>query len=1351
MKTKLTILATLLLASTTLLAAQDTTADDRMLRWADDLLSAKRELLRQAGEAYTFKPVSTLTIKLGQEPQSISVDVSGIDNLVLQTDAKGKMDRLPVVIGDPVLTGLDGKRIPLSSLTPANAKLLTGRFSTDKDLSGKPLSVKGKTYAAGVQFRTDIDVVFKLDGKFKMLDLQAGADVFKNKSNVPVKLKFNDRFRQDAEQRLDKITEVYPELATVTSGLGMEWIFDRGSARELAFLGTTLKQLNESGRQFSENAGKLSQAPDSKAILSQIAELNSFSNAFKLRKMQLDLVNPESLGRALMDLAKEHPGTFPDLARLEAEVKALPARIAALKQDFTAQSANAIADYEKIYGLQREILLRNPVLDFDKILLIKRLVRPVQTVQGSLGFPVNYMGTSDIPGTGWDNQIATLEYRKKDAEPACIFKPAKTEFICDMNLHFDADRMLLSMPNEKKIWQVFELKTDGTGLRQVISDIGNDNDIHNYDACYLPSGKIIYTSTAPMVSVPCLGGGSKVANIFLFNPADNSRRQLCFDQEHNWCPRVMNDGRVLYLRWEYSDIPHSNSRRLFTMNPDGTGQLAYYGSNSYWPNGVFFAKPIPNHPTKVVGIVTGHHGSPRMGEMVIFDPAKGTAEADGVVQRIPGFGKKVEPVVADALVDRSWPKFLHPYPLSDKYFLVSCKPTPDAQWGVYLVDIFDNLLPLKEIPGQALFEPVPLRKQSVPPVISERVDLKRDDAVVYIQNIYYGPGLKGIPKGTVKSLRILSYTFSYHGTGGLHGVLGIDGPWDIKRVLGVVPVYEDGSASFRIPANRPVALQPLDKDGKALQIMRSWFVGMPGETVSCVGCHENRNDTPMPNASVASTQTPMDLSTWCEDKTYGFSFANEIQPVLDKYCIGCHDGSKQAKGGIDLRGDVMIKDYSSKHPGNGSYIEGIAGKFSIAYADLYSFVRGSGIESDMRLLTPMEFHADSTALMQMLRKGHSNVTLDKASMEKLITWIDVNRPYHGTWSAVVGDTAVQKEGRRAELRKRYANVDENHEEKPKAGERQHVVMPGKRNEPDKTVPSLQGWPLAADAAQAEQAKLGGTSKEIDLGAGIKMVFRRIPAGSFVMGSNAGHRDELPQTVVRIEKPFWIGEAEVSNRQYVQFDATHDSRREDRHGYQFGQLCYQANEPDQPAVRVAWREAKAFCDWLSQKARARAVLPSEAQWEYACRAGSATPFSFGAVDADYTKHANLGDQRLAEFACDPYRYRVPIPNSSRYDAYIPRDDRFNDGGFISEPVKKYQPNPWGLYDTHGNVWEWTRSEYRPYPYKAEDGRESDTIGAERVARGGSWFDRPKIATASYRLPYCDYQRVYNVGFRVVLEE
>ncbi len=257
-----------------------------------------------------------------------------------------------------------------------------------------------------------------------------------------------------------------------------------------------------------------------------------------------------------------------------------------------------------------------------------------------------------------------------------------------------------------------------------------------------------------------------------------------------------------------------------------------------------------------------------------------------------------------------------------------------------------------------------------------------------------------------------------------------------------------------------------------------------------------------------------------------------------------------------------------------------------------------------------------------------------------------------------------------------------------------------------------------------------------------------------MGSTAGSPDEQPRAVAEV-KPFWMARVETSNRQFRQFQPEHDSRTEDRHGYQFGCLGYDENQPDQPAVRVSWREAAAFCDWLSARTGLRIALPTEAQWEWACRAGHATPFWFGGLGADYSRFANLGDRRLREFAADTaldnYTAARPMVNPNRYDDWIPRDDRFDDGGLITEPVGRYQASPWGLQDMHGNVWEWTRSAHAPYPYR-DDPRNRERPGAaDRVVRGGSWYDRPQRCTASYRLAYPEWQKVFNVGFRVICED
>jgi formylglycine-generating enzyme required for sulfatase activity len=1058
-------------------------------------------------------------------------------------------------------------------------------------------------------------------------------------------------------------------------------------------------------------------------------------------------VDIEAFRRALVDLTETFGAEYPQgpayLARLdELEKAAGQARSAAEKGDAPARE-QLKSIQERLVALRREALLANPLMDFDRLLLVKR-----GNKSPALGLPRNWQSNCSLPRKGYDDSIEVLSPVRPDGELTTLFKPEKGVFVGDVDLDFDAGRMLFSMPGSNDRWQVFEILCDGTGLRQLT---GEEPDVDSYDACYLPDGRVLFTSTACFIGVPCVFGSSHVANLYVMDADGRNIRQLCFDQEHDWCPTVMNNGRVLYSRWEYADTPHANTRLLFHMNPDGTGQMEYYGSNSYWPNSIFYARPVPNHPTQVVAVIGGHHDNPRMGELVLFDPALGRRETDGVVQRIPGYGKKVEPIISDGLTRSSWPKFLHPYPLSDKYFLVASKPAPQSEWGIYLADVFDNLVLVKETPGSAMLEPIPLRATPRPPVIPDKVDLASRDAMVYLPDVYAGDGLKGIPRGKVKGLRVFTYHFAYQGMGGLLGVVGMDGPWDIKRVLGTVPVYEDGSAKFRLPANVPVSLQPLDAEGKAVQLMRSWMTAMPGEVVQCAGCHEPQNTAPIRQETIAMGKPPVEIAPWY-GPLRGFSYPREVQPVVDRYCVACHDGRPSSEGGAspDLRGDVKIADWAQVTPGRGG---DRGGKFSVGYYELSRYVRRPGIESNYHLLTPMEYHADTTELVQLLKKGHHDVELDAEAWNRLITWIDLNCPYHGTWGEEIADPGTQRQ-RRRELLLKYGGVDDD----PEAVPEQEVVS----NDREPSPPALLDKPAVApvacpdwlfDEAEAKQRQAAAgpaTSRSVTLGEGVALNLTLIPAGEFVMGSAGGEPDEHPLARVAVRRPFWMGTCEVTNAQYVRFDPSHDSRVESKNTYQFGIHGYPMNRPEQPVVRVSWQEAMAYCRWLSEVTGQQFSLPTEAQWEYACRAGTASPMFFGDLDSDFSPFANLADAKMTEFASDPYTVDTPLKNPAKYDDWIPKDARFNDGSLLSVAPATYRPNAWGLFDMHGNVAEWTRTGYRPYPVAAEDDAADPAGELRKVVRGGSWRDRPLRATSSFRLSYPPYEKVYNVGFRVVCE-
>ena len=1039
-------------------------------------------------------------------------------------------------------------------------------------------------------------------------------------------------------------------------------------------------------------------------------------------EVQVQRADFEAVCLAVDDLRQAYGAAYALSAEEQAELQRAKAESPALRDAASRCDAQAETQLTGWIALARKALLANPLLDFDTLLVIKRSEK-------QLGLPQNWESNSTLPMSGFDNELDLLS-PIADGTMTTLYRPAKDVFLGDVDLHFDADRLLFSMPGDNGRWQLHEMTLADKAVRQL--PLITEPDVDNYDACYLPDGNILFTSTAPFTGVPCVTGSSHVSNIYRYDRATGAIRQLSFGQDHDWCPTVLNNGRILYLRWEYSDLPHFVSRILFHMNPDGTSQMEYYGSNSYWPNAMFYARPIPNQPTMFCAIVGGHHDVPRMGELVLFDPARGRTEADGVIQRIPGRGRKVEPVIHDGLVGASWPKFLHPWPLSDKYFIVSAKPAPDSRWGVYLVDVFDNMTLLKELDGYALLEPVPLRAVPKPPVIPDKVDLTRDDATVYMSDVYTGPGLKDVPRGTVKQLRLFTYHFAYHGVGGQINRVGLDGPWDIKRIVGTVPVEPDGSVYFRVPANTPLSMQPLDEKGQALQLMRSWMTAMPGEMLSCAGCHEKQNTPPPAKASIAARRAPSEITPWYGPER-GFSFRREVQPVLDRHCAGCHDGTKPALPDFRDLPDVHTTANDAGY-NNGTH-------FPPSYLALRRYVHGPTMESDIHLLSPMDFHASTMELTQRLRVGHHGVALEPEAWDRLITWIDLNTPAHGTWHEIVGmDKIANQRDRRRAMAAKYApnraiDPEEILDLAPFAGA--PPVVPAVF--PD-TAPLAEPITPPPSAATPD-----GVRRAVDLG-GVTLDLVSLPAGAFRMGQEDGFPDEAPVADVSIAEPFWMGATEVTNEQYTRFDPTQDSRIENGDFLQFSveERGYPLNEPKQPVARVSWNEAMAFCAWLSARTGESFTLPDEAQWEYACRAGTATPLWYGTVDADFSGTANLADHCLFKVdTFDPWK----LPSGAIHP-WRPAIDTVDDGHRVSAPAGSYAANPWGLFDMHGNVAEWTRSAHHPYPWHADDGRNEPAGQDDRVARGGSWYDRPQRARSAFRQHYAPWQRVFDVGFRVV---
>ncbi|MGD0089481.1 MAG: SUMF1/EgtB/PvdO family nonheme iron enzyme [Planctomycetota bacterium] len=1334
---------------------------------AEQDAARKRDEAKQADPLLKqFTPLE-VTVKSGEPVRQVKLPVAMLKSLFIRAHSHG---------GQPLLAearfeGKDGKAIPWD-------KVRMGQQWGDKHFHGadKPVTLDGRE-TKNYRRWPNTEAEFLLDGKYETFVAWVG--LAEGKKDASITFSFDcaswyalrEADAQDRQKTWELVWRDFGQwdkanrVAIADPERILERNWNPGDVKSLAS-----RYAGKCQGDWRTAADKLARAVNTPEDLAKVRDC--FYRTLRAKEVQRHLAgfNTEAMLRAINDLGETHPGRY-QAAKYRACATAFAERKQALVDGLNAGKDEALTEAETTAATLREAMLANPLFDFEKLLVLKRSFKE-GTARHVMGAACGLIGLNahtndDIPHTGWDNEAGVLSSLRGTPEYKRLYKTDGAKIMRDLDLEFDGGRIMFSSIGANDRWALFEMRSDGSGLKQLTPPDVPDVDF--FDSCYLPDGRIVTASTAGYQGLPCENGGKPMVNLYLFDPERQSIRQLTFEQDSDWHPSVMNDGRVLYLRWEYTDIMHYYSRRLFCMNPDGTSQMDYYGTGSMFPPAFKFARSIPGHPSKVVGVISGHHDFPEHGRLAIIDPRlartypfrfrpktkewgkEGSyinaipdvlpAEKTGFVQEIPGYGKEVVGNVCDGIASQAWregkPQFLHPWPLSEKYFLVSMKRNGDTPWGIYLADIYDNLTLIAEDENAALLQPIPFCQRTRPQAIVDRVKLDCKTADVMITDIYAGPGLKGIPKGKVKSLRVLAYHYAYLGRGG-HESVGVESSWDIKRILGTVPVEADGSARFLIPANTPVFVQPLDEEGAALQLMRTWFVGMPGERVSCTGCHETRNSTLPTRFSIAGRKPPSELAPWYGDSR-PFAFQFEVFPTVEKFCLGCHDGSPRKDG---------HKTLSFKDP-------------QTAYNSLHPYCRRPGPESDMEMLPPMEYHGSTSHLVQLLKKGHHGVQPDREAWERLYCWIDLNVPFKGSWTPDSFRNQPQ-EARRRELAIKYANLDTDPEDeyrKQDAAWKTRKPVPFIAPPPQQPVTpdnlKADGFPMTAESAAALQEKhaKAGVKKTVTLSGEMTMDFALIPPGQFVMGSQDGYPDEQPRAVVTVAKPFWMSVCEVTNGQYEKFDPEHDTRYVHENGKDHSVPGFIANHPDQPVARISWQEAMAFCQWMGQQSGLKATLPTEAQWEWAARAGTATQFYYGDRDTDFSKYANLADRSLRWMkngfdGGSTIHVRRPYPPEMNFPLH---DERFEDKWYVVDYVGQNDPSVWRLKDMIGNVSEWTRSSYRPYPYKEDDGRNSGDVAEKKVARGGSWADRPVDAGASIRYPYESYQKVNDVGFRVILEE
>jgi len=594
-------------------------------------------------------------------------------------------------------------------------------------------------------------------------------------------------------------------------------------------------------------------------------------------------------------------------------------------------------------------------------------------------------------------------------------------------VHFDGRRVVFAMCKDSRSpFHIYEIEFDPETLFTDTGEIVPKQltfapDVYDVDPIYLPDGKIAFCSTRDHKIVPC--AGQLVPQLFRMDSDGANIHQITRSTVHENELSLTPDGRILYSRWDYVDRNFGDGHGFWIANPDGTNPSIVWGNNTAHPAAPWTARMM-GRSGKILCIFGNHHGS-LGGALALIDPQIAvdgrrsilrTWPAD-IIRRFDAPEKldlaskrghdviramvSIWPEPARAMLAESHDYRVHgwndalgdvrpwyncPFPLNDTQFLCSVAPARGEAAAIHLGDIHGNELTLyEEAPG--CYDPMPLAPRPRPISIASSRDFQNNDGHFYIQNVYEGTHLRDVEPGSIKHVRVVEAMSKrgkanhiWRALGHQESPIGWSG-FVAKRILGHAPVESDGSASFLVPSDRFVYFQLLDENGMMVQSMRSGTSIHSGERRGCVGCHESRSNSaaypPPTTLTEALARPPSTLQNW-----YGqprpFSYTAEVQPVLDKHCMPCHDFDGEAADSIILAGD-----------------KGFA--FNASYAELQSkgFTGAIGA-GPAGHLPARSWGSHTSPLIALLKKGHYDVKLDPESWDRLITWIDLNAPYYPT-------------------------------------------------------------------------------------------------------------------------------------------------------------------------------------------------------------------------------------------------------------------------------------------------------------------------------------------------------------------
>ena len=573
-----------------------------------------------------------------------------------------------------------------------------------------------------------------------------------------------------------------------------------------------------------------------------------------------------------------------------------------LQQARELQGENAEL-YFTVRQVKRSIVLANPALDFERILMVDMPFPQGREWRHETRHRLGYMAVPGgkllvLDGLGPDGKVRQL--MPQEPLHGSFWRP---------DVSYDAQKVLFCFkPHNEKAFHLYEINVDGTGLAQLTDGIYDD-----FDPIYLPDEEhILFSTTRGHTYVRCMPPTSA----FVLARADRDGGNIYLTSRNNepdYLPSVMDDGRIIYTRWEYTDKPLWRAQGLWTVNPDGTGVATFWGNQSVWPDLLKDARNIPGS-RRVMFTGSAHHNW-FAGSVGIIDPDGGHNFPKGLTkvtadQAWPESGNgPVDPAESPNYHSSGqYAGYYSPYPLSERDFLVSAERA--GKFVLYLMDTDGNRELIYEGANQ-IFHAIPLRPRLRPTVVADRVKWpkKGDAADEQVGFLYSGNVLHGASEALrdkVRYLRVLNiepktYTYwnkrPYLSTGPVVSAVQSEG---VKRILGTVPIEADGSVNFRAPVGKALHFQLLDDQYRALQTMRSFTGVMPGERRGCLGCHELHSTTPeLPMATIALSKEPQTIEPppWDDDTV---SFDRYVRPVLDRYCGECHQGEGKGRKTFDM-------------------------------------------------------------------------------------------------------------------------------------------------------------------------------------------------------------------------------------------------------------------------------------------------------------------------------------------------------------------------------------------------------------------------------------------------------------------